>query len=106
MSESDRERAYDGRTDGPVHAWFELSYANYLTIPRSILQSMPLEWQERFAGCLRDLDDALPWRPTSGRYWVVLKDHRGRYVADPFNDYRHVGAYSPDDVAAMRGRRP
>jgi hypothetical protein len=87
-----------------LHAWFELSYAHYLTIPRSILQSMPIEWQERFAACLRELDAALPWRPTEGRYWVKLKDDRGRYVCDPFDDYRHVGAYSAEDVARLRGR--
>jgi len=31
----------------PLHNWFELTYAQYLTIPRSILQSMPVEWQRR-----------------------------------------------------------
>jgi hypothetical protein len=30
-----------------IHNWFELTYAQYLTIPRSILQSMPVEWQRR-----------------------------------------------------------
>jgi hypothetical protein len=96
---------YDGRLDGPVHDWFELSYAKYLTIPRSILQSMPVEWQERFAACLRQLDTALPWRPTEGCYWVKLKDGKGRYVTDPFDDYRHVEAYTAADVGRMRGRR-
>ena len=93
---------YDGRTDGPIHAWFELSYATYLTIPRSILQSMPIEWQQRFAACLGELDDALPWRPREGRYWVHLKDDRGRFVTDPFNAYRHVPAYDADDVRRLR----
>lgn len=27
--------------ESPVSDWFELSYANYLTIPRSILEAMP-----------------------------------------------------------------
>lgn len=71
----------------PIHTWFELSYAHYLTIPRSVLQSMPLEWQERFAACLDELDDTIDWRPPEGRYYVKLKDGQGRYVADPLADY-------------------
>lgn len=28
----------------PIHLWFNLTYANYLCLPRSVLQSMPQEW--------------------------------------------------------------
>lgn len=73
--------------DHPVHGWFELGYAQYLTIPRSILQSMPIEWQGRFVKCLEELDDTFNWRPREGRYWVKLKDGQGRYVHDPLMDY-------------------
>ena len=55
-----------------VHRWFELSYAQYLTVPRSVLQSMPLEWQERFVRCLEQLDDLIDWRPPQGQYRVTL----------------------------------
>lgn len=41
-----------------VHGWFGLTYANYLCLPRAVLQSMPDEWQERFVGCLGELDAA------------------------------------------------
>ena len=74
----------------PVNDWFELSYAQYLTIPRSALQSMPVEWQKRFVQCLEQLDEAIDWRPSEGRYWVKLKDAHGKYVADPHQDYRRV----------------
>lgn len=47
-----------GSRDGAIHEHFGLSYANYLVIARSLLQSMPLEWQERFVGCLNELDEA------------------------------------------------
>jgi hypothetical protein len=70
-----------------IHNWFGLSYAQYLTIPRSVLQSMPDEWQERFVKCLEELDESIEWRPKSGRYWVKLKDENGRYVTDPLMDY-------------------
>lgn len=74
----------------PVNDWFELSYAQYLTIPRSALQSMPVEWQRRFVECLEQLDEAIDWRPSEGRYWVKLKNNLGKYVTDPLMDYRHV----------------
>jgi hypothetical protein len=73
----------------PINDWFELSYAQYLTIPRSVLQSMPIEWQRTFTKCLDDLDETIDWRPTTGRYWVKLKDEKGRYVHDQLMDYRH-----------------
>lgn len=71
----------------PIHEWFELSYSQYLTIPRSVLQSMPKEWQERFVKCLEELDETINWRPSEGRYWVRLKDSKGRFVEDPLMDY-------------------
>lgn len=71
-----------------IHNWFGLSYAQYLTIPRSVLQSMPDEWQERLVQCLQELDAAIDWRPPGGRYWVELRDARGRIAADPFKDYQ------------------
>ena len=72
-----------------VNYWFELSYAQYLTVPRSILEAMPQEWQERFAACLFELDAEFDWRPKAGRYWCRLKDDRGRFTDDPLMQYRH-----------------
>ncbi|GAB3937532.1 hypothetical protein [Larkinella terrae] len=71
----------------PIHNWFELTYAQYLTIPRSVLQSMPAEWQHRFVECLEQLDETIDWYPKQGRYWVSLKDDKGCYVSDPLMDY-------------------
>ena len=71
----------------PIHEWFELSYAQYLTIPRSVLQSMPPEWQRRFVECLEELDATIDWRPADGRYWVELRDSKGRFQRDPLQDY-------------------
>jgi hypothetical protein len=70
-----------------IHEWFELTYAQYLTIPRSVLQSMNQEWQEKFVALLNELDATIDWRPSEGRYWVQLKDAKGKYVADPLQDY-------------------
>lgn len=71
-----------------IHAWFELTYAQYLTIPRSVLQSMDQNWQSKFVALLEELDEAIDWRPQSGRYWVQLRDANGRYVHDDFMDYQ------------------
>lgn len=57
-----------------IHDWFELSYAQYLTIPRSVLQSMPDDWQERFVELLEELDEAIDWRPKEGTYQVTLRE--------------------------------
>ncbi len=73
--------------DEPVHEWFELSYAQYLTIPRSVLQSMPVEWQRTFVQCLEELDEAIDWRPKSGGYWCYLKDRDGNLLDDSLADY-------------------
>lgn len=73
----------------PLHLWFELSYAQYLTIPRSVLQAMPLEWRAKFAEALSELDATIDWRPKEGRYWCRLRDSRGRLVSDKFQNYRH-----------------
>lgn len=41
-----------------IHLWFALTYSNYLVMPRSVLQSMPDEWQKRFVECLEECDEA------------------------------------------------
>lgn len=43
-----------------VHGWFSLSYANFAVFPRSLLQSMPNEWQEKFVALMGEYDDH--WR--------------------------------------------
>lgn len=69
--------------------WFELSYAQFLTVPRLVMESMPDEWQDKMAALLEELDDTFDWRPRSGKYWVRLKDAQGRFADAPLNDYRH-----------------
>lgn len=58
------EQPYE-RTDGPVHTWFSLSYANFLTWPRAYMQSMPLEWQRRFVELAEELAAAYPDTPAA-----------------------------------------
>ncbi len=75
----------------PVHTWFELSYAQFLTIPRIIMQSMPLGWQRDVVRLLREMDNTFDWRPKEGRWWVSLRGDNGKYGKLDYNicNYRH-----------------
>lgn len=42
----------------PIHGWFDLTYSNYLVMPRSVLQSMPQEWQAQFCTLLDEAREA------------------------------------------------
>ena len=78
--------------DEPIHEWFGLSYAQYLVLPRSILQSMPVPWQRKLVKLLREQDETIPLaidQPVS--YWVYLKNEEvGKRIAidnDQYCDY-------------------
>ena len=72
----------------PFDVWFELSYAQFLTVPRLVLQSMPNDWQKRMIVLLNEMDETFDWRPEDGKYWVRLKDNKGKFKHAPLNDYR------------------
>lgn len=72
-----------------LSCWFELSYAQFLTVPRLVMESMPPVWQARMARLLEEMDATFDWHPKEGRYWVKLKDEKGRYTDAPLQDYRH-----------------
>lgn len=72
-----------------IHDWFSLSYANYLILHRSILQSMPDEWQARFVELLDELDEAYGELPDLPASWMIrAKDSSGSFVKDPYADYQ------------------
>lgn len=41
-----------------VHEYFGLTYANYHVMPRTLLEAMPVEWQDKFVRLLDEFDDA------------------------------------------------
>ncbi len=72
----------------PVHTMFGLSYAEYIVIPRAVLQSMPIEWQKRFVRCWEELQLTIDWLPTDAYYHVSLKDgETGKFKNDPLGGY-------------------
>ncbi|MFE6412604.1 hypothetical protein ACFVOR_37355 [Streptomyces sp. NPDC057837] len=54
-----------------IHTYFGLSYANYLVLPRTLLQSMPAEWQHRFVGLVNELHDAFEHVKQAPTYQVL-----------------------------------
>lgn len=72
-----------------IHDWFELSYASYLVLPRSVLQSTPDKWQIKFVELLEELVEMGFRCPREGTtYAVNLRDDKtGRFVIDNLMGY-------------------
>lgn len=71
----------------PIHSFFNLTYASYLVLPRSILQSAPVEWQKRFVKCIEELEELFGDVPNEGLYSIHLRNDKGQYIPDPLGDY-------------------
>jgi len=71
-----------------IHGYFGLSYANYLVIPRLVLQSMPEEWQKQFVFLLEQIPEILgkEWEPEGG-YHVMALNEDGQKWIDPYSNY-------------------
>ena len=69
----------------PIHDWFGLTYSSYLCIPRSALEAMPVEWQERLVALLDEANDSGLETP---EYTVQRRAPSGRFIKDPWADYR------------------
>lgn len=54
-----------------IHKHFGLSYANYLVIPRTFLQSMPDWWQTPFVALLERMEEAFAHVPQADVYDVT-----------------------------------
>lgn len=78
-----------------IHGWFGLSYANYLVLPRTLLQSMPDEWQSRFVACLRELGEAFAHIDQAEAYEVTPGVERE--VGDLTDDELKRIGYSKND---------
>lgn len=91
----------------PIHGWFELTYASYLVLPRSVLQSLPAQLQKQLVDALRAIEEHLhpAVLPTEGVYYVELRDEHGRFLADPLRDYeRGRRRVTKDELLALMGR--
>lgn len=89
----------------PVHAFFGLSYSSYFVMPRSALQVLPLDWQNRFVALMNEAEEFGLETPdykvlrSDAPYTLVTKydieDEGSRdyeftaLLEDPWADYRH-----------------
>lgn len=88
----------------PVHEWFGLSYASYLTLPRSLLEAMPLEWQKQLTALLREMEREFPvcW-PLDGNYRISLVGADGRFQKDALSEYRRPDAFLIESLRRKNG---
>ncbi|MFQ2188705.1 hypothetical protein [Aeromonas jandaei] len=75
--------------EAPFHQWFGLTYSSYLVLPRSVLEAMPFEWQERAIELLDEAREMLDTDAIPDNYCVQLRGDSGRFVRDQFANYRH-----------------
>lgn len=69
-----------------IHEWFGLTYASYLVLPRTLMEHMPEEWQEKMKALL---DEATEIWEHDDKYTVLLRDKKGKFKDDPLRHYRH-----------------
>lgn len=83
-------------------AWFQLSYASFLVLPRVLMHEMPDKWQATMAVLLREYDQAYPFLREDGYGTTVRLTRKGKLVKTPpwLIDYRH-----PDRAAIKRYTR-
>lgn len=87
------EEPYE-RTSGPVHGWFGLTYANFAVVHRARLQSMPVEWQQRYVDLMEELSAAYDGQPDPEFEVTTV---RWEYVEDLGSDERgQLGITSGD----------
>jgi hypothetical protein len=73
--------------DQAIHLFFGLTYAAYLVVPRSVLQSMPPVWQRKLATLL-DEGQELAAGLDIPEYRVHAVDSDGKFCRDPYRDYQ------------------
>ena len=86
-----------------VHNFFGLTYATHLVWPRSVMQSMPNDWQRRFSELAKELEEAveeagLNMEPPGG-YALTPRGGDGKFISHRLEHYRHA----PHDLRMLTG---
>ena len=90
-------------SETPVHDWFGLTYSSYFCIPRSALQALPVGWQKRFVALMDEATEMGLETPSD--YDCRRRDRTtGRYIADPWRNYRHpdIDHLLPENLCRAR----
>ena len=70
--------------------FFGLTYASYLVLPRVVMQGMPEEWQKRFVGMMKELEETMGTdHEPEGGYRVLPLDIKKRVTKSNLPHYRH-----------------
>lgn len=83
-----------------MEEFWGISRAEYLTLPRSIIQLMPKKWQDKLAELLNEMSESADWHPEGeDSYWVILgrpdpETEEIIDIPDPLKDYRHGNKYA------------
>lgn len=93
--------------DGPVHEWFELSYATHLVLPRVTMQSMSVGWQARFVALVREHDQRVTEAGAKipDSYYVRALDDNGRLTDEDLPHYRHAPLLGDPEWETAERRR-
>lgn len=76
------------KSQEPIHEWFGLTYASYYVMPRSVLQAMPIEWQEKFVELITQIPETLNLNNYNDNY-TVLNRKGNKFVKDPYSNYKY-----------------
>lgn len=85
----------------PMHGWFGLSYANYLVLERSLLQSMPVDWQWRLFGLLEELEERFAGLERAAGFKVRATDCAGHKIKDPVPHYDRGRTRIPQSLQSL-----
>lgn len=78
----------------PIHLMFGLTYSNYLVLHRTLMQSMPVDWQRRFVRVHLELERAFDHLEGMPSYYVVTpRSDNGRFMRDPVPHYNRGRAH-------------
>jgi len=84
-----------------LQCWFNLSYASWLTLPRVLMEAMPVEWQDRMVVLLNEYHEAFPNQPDIGTRVQVTQDGKLIKIPEWLANYRHPDY---DAIARLRGK--
>jgi hypothetical protein len=95
----------DDENPNPIHGLFGLSYAQWLILPRVVLQEMPQEWQARFVGLLDELYERFNWDSDefSIRARAIGKDGRMVSMPERLENYRHPDRRWLNSIDSTKG---
>jgi len=104
IAELEQELELGPKRKRDIHEWFNLTYAQYLTVPRSVLQSMPETWQHKFVALLEELDETgwMSLLPKDTCYKVELRKMEEKLSGD---GWKWGGKVTDQLADYQRGRR-